>query len=142
MPSPCAAETATGSPMPRRWNSAAYGMSGALSTLFAATTTGSFERRSRSAISSSPGRRPALASTTSIATSASAMAAWACSRIDPAIGSASMKSMPPVSISVKRRPFHSQASSLRSRVTPGRSCTTASREPLSRFTSEDLPTFG
>ena len=25
---------------------------------------------------------------------------------------------------------------------PGRSCTIASREPLSRFTSEDLPTFG
>ena len=38
--------------------------------------------------------------------------------------------------------FHSQAISLRSRVIPARSCTTASREPVSRLTSEDLPTFG
>ena len=50
--------------------------------------------------------------------------------------------MPPVSTSVKRRPFHSQASSLRSRVTPARSCTTASRDSVSRLTSEHLPTFG
>ena len=40
------------------------------------------------------------------------------------------------------RPFHSQSSSLRSRVIPGRSCTIASREPVSRLTSEDLPTLG
>ena len=45
-------------------------------------------------------------------------------------------------MSVKRRPFHSASISLRSRVTPGRSCTTASREPERRLTSEDLPTFG
>ena len=32
--------------------------------------------------------------------------------------------------------------SLRSRVTPASSCTTASRVPESRFTSVDLPTFG
>ena len=68
--------------------------------------------------------------------------ARACSRIEPASGSRSSKSTPPVSISVNRRPFHSQSSSLRSRVTPGRSCTTASREPVRRLTSEDLPTFG
>ena len=52
------------------------------------------------------------------------------------------KSTPPVSISLKVRPFHSQSSSLRSRVTPGRSCTTASRVPVRRLISEDLPTFG
>ena len=51
-------------------------------------------------------------------------------------------STPPVSISRNRFPFHSQTSSLRSRVTPGVSCTTAARVPLSRFTSVDLPTFG
>jgi hypothetical protein len=50
--------------------------------------------------------------------------------------------MPPVSMSVKRRPFHSVAISLRSRVIPARSWTTASREFVSRLTSEDLPTFG
>ena len=50
--------------------------------------------------------------------------------------------MPPVSTSVKLRPFQSQAISLRSRVIPARSCTTASREPLRRLTSELLPTFG
>jgi hypothetical protein len=69
-------------------------------------------------------------------------AACACSRIEPAIGSTSRKSMPPVSISSKRRPFHSQATSLRSRVIPERSWTTAEREPVRRLTSEDLPTFG
>ena len=50
--------------------------------------------------------------------------------------------MPPVSMSVKRRPFHSQAISLRSRVIPARSCTTASRVWVRRLTSELLPTFG
>ena len=65
MPSPCAAETASGSPSPRPWNSAASGTSERESTLLAATTTGRFERRSRSAISASPGRSPARASTTS-----------------------------------------------------------------------------
>ena len=51
-------------------------------------------------------------------------------------------SIPPVSTSVKRRPFHSVTISLRSRVTPGRSCTTAVRDPERRLTSEDLPTLG
>ena len=54
----------------------------------------------------------------------------------------SSRSTPPVSISVSARPFHSVSSSLRSRVTPGVSCTTASRDSVSRLTSEDLPTFG
>ena len=51
-------------------------------------------------------------------------------------------STPPVSISRNRLPFHSHTSSLRSRVTPGVSCTTAARVPVSRLTSVDLPTFG
>ena len=50
--------------------------------------------------------------------------------------------MPPVSISVIWRPFQSVCSSRRSRVTPAVSCTTASRDCVSRLTSEDLPTFG
>ena len=60
-----------------------------------------------SAISSSPGRRPARASTTSIATSASASASRAWSWIETASGSSSSRSTPPVSISVKWRPFQS-----------------------------------
>src|SRR5882672_915862 len=51
-------------------------------------------------------------------------------------------STPPVSIRRKRAPAHSQTSSLRSRVTPGVSCTTAARVPVRRLTSVDLPTFG
>ena len=39
-------------------------------------------------------------------------------------------------------PFQSARSSLRSRVTPGVSCTTAARVWVSRLTSVDLPTFG
>ena len=39
-------------------------------------------------------------------------------------------------------PLHSQTISLRSRVTPGVSCTTAARVPVSRLTSVDLPAFG
>ena len=73
---------------------------------------------------------------------ASASAARAWSWIETASGSSSSRSTPPVSISVKLRPFHSVSSSLRSRVMPGRSCTTASRDCVRRLTSEDLPTFG
>ena len=39
-------------------------------------------------------------------------------------------------------PFQSQRSSLRSRVTPAVSCTTAARLCVSRLTSVDFPTFG
>ena len=141
-PSPWAAETGSGSPMPRRWKSAASDTSARPSHLLAATIAGSGERRNSSASSSSPGRTPARASTTSTATCASASPARACSRIEPASGSRSWKSIPPVSISLNWRPFHSQSSSLRSRVTPGRSCTTASRLPVRRLMSEDLPTLG
>ena len=42
----------------------------------------------------------------------------------------------------ERRPFHSASISLRSRVTPACSWTTASRLPDRRLTSVDLPTFG
>ena len=67
----------------------------------------------------SPGRMPARASTTNSATWASASAARAWSWIETASGSSSSRSTPPVSISVKLRPFQSVESSLRSRVMPG-----------------------
>ena len=113
-----------------------------MSILFAATTTGSAPLRRIWAISSSPGRTPARASTTSRATWASAIASRAWSWMLTASGSSSSRSTPPVSISVSRRPFHSVESSLRSRVMPGRSCTTASRDCVSRLTSDDFPTLG
>ena len=112
------------------------------SILLAATTTGRSPRRRMSAISSSPGRMPALASTTSIATSASESAARAWSWIETASGSSSSRSTPPVSISVKRAPVPVGRELLAIARDPGRSCTTASRDCVRRLTSEDLPTFG
>src|SRR5207247_1663948 len=85
---------------------------------------------------------PIWASTTNSTRSAAATASRACPAIERVIGVGSAMSTPPVSTSRKRLPFHSQTSSLRSRVTPGSSCTTAARLPLRRLTSVDLPTFG
>ena len=82
MPRPWAAETAIGSPRPERDGTRPRAAGRRTeSILFAATSTGSEPRRSRSAISWSPGRRPARASTTSTAASASASAARAWSWI-------------------------------------------------------------
>ena len=117
-------------------------MSRGESILLAASTTGRPPRRSISATSASPARIPARASTTSSATSASESASRTWSRIETASGAVSSRSTPPVSISAKLRPFQSVGSSLRSRVIPDVSCTTASRDCVSRLTSEDLPTFG
>ena len=119
VPRPCAADTGSGSPRPRPWKSWTSTRSAGESILLAATTTGSSPPRRICAISWSPGRRPARASTTSSATWASAIASRAWSWIETASGSSSWRSTPPVSISVSRRPFHSVVSSLRSRVIPG-----------------------
>src|SRR3954468_18804511 len=112
------------------------------STLLAASRTGTSARRSFAASSVSPGRTPVRTSTTSTATSDSASACRACDWTARARSSSSSMSTPPVSTSTKRRPFHSVSISLRSRVTPDCSCTTASRVPVRRLTRVDLPTFG
>ena len=112
------------------------------SILFASSSTGLCARRRIAASSSSPGVIPARASTTNRIRSASAIAARAWSAIERVIGVGSAMSTPPVSISRKRWPFQSATTSLRSRVTPGVSCTTAARDSVSRLTSVDLPTFG
>src|SRR5207249_2126863 len=70
------------------------------------------------------------------------IASRACSTTDCVIGDGSATSTPPVSITTKRLPAHSATSSLRSRVTPGVSCTTAARDSVSRLTRVDLPTLG
>ena len=142
VPSPCEAETARGSPSPRRLSSADSASSPGLSILFATSRTGLSERRSMSAISASPGPRPARASTTSAITSASEIAVFACSCTDRASSSESARSTPPVSIRSNAIPFHSQRRARRSRVTPGSASTTASLPPARRLTSVLFPAFG
>ena len=139
---PCRPEIGIGSPSPSRWNSSANGSWLGSSILFASTSTGLCASRRIWATSSSPGVTPARASTTKSTRSASPIASRACSAIARVSGVGSAMSTPPVSTSTKRLPVHSQTSSLRSRVTPGVSCTTAARVSVSRLTSVDLPTFG
>src|SRR4051812_8974055 len=142
VPCPWRPESGTGSPRPSRWNSSAFASWAGSSILFAIRITGLRERRRMPAISSSPGVMPDCASTTKRTRSASAIAACACSAMPRVIGDGSAMSTPPVSTSRNSRPDHSQISSLRSRVTPGVSCTTAAREPVSRLISVDFPTLG
>ena len=81
------------------------------------------------ASSSSPGVMPGRASTTKRTRSASAIAARAWSAIARVIGDGSAMSTPPVSIEQELACRSTRrASSLRSRVTPGVSWTTAARE--------------
>ena len=91
------------------------------------------------AASSSVG--PTDPSTTSTTTSASSMArsAW---RLTCRASASSVRIHPPVSTTEKARPIHSASSTLRSRVTPGRSSTIASRRPTMRLTRVLLPTLG
>ena len=142
VPWPCSADSGIGSPRPSRWNSSASVSRAGSSILFASRKTCLRAERRISATSSSPGVIPAFASTTKSTRSASATAARAWSAIERVIGERSATSTPPVSISRNSVPAHSQTSSLRSRVTPGVSWTTAARVPVSRLTSVDLPTLG
>ena len=142
MPWPCSAEIGIGSPRPSRWNSSASVSRRGSSILLTSRSTGFFAARRIAAISSSPGVIPLRASTRKSTRSASSIPARACSAIERVIGVSSAMSTPPVSIRRNSLPFHSQISSLRSRVTPGVSWTTAARVPVSRLIRVDLPTFG
>src|SRR5690606_8951987 len=67
------------------------------------------------------------------------------SRLCPAILSSmpsSLPLMPPVSMAMKRRPCTLPSPYLRSRVSPGKSATRASRERVKRLNRVDLPTLG
>jgi hypothetical protein len=75
-------------------------------------------------------------------TSASSMATRACSWTRASMWVPGSSSSPPVSTTVKRRPFHSAVPYTRSRVVPGMSSTIASRCPMRRLKSVDLPTLG
>ena len=82
--------------------------SSGLSSLLATRKIGFLVRRRMRATVSSSSVMPVLASTTKMMASASAQAASACSRMLPAKASSDLPvSMPPVSTSVKSRPFQS-----------------------------------
>ena len=141
LPRPCSAETNFGSPSPKFHNPCASASSFAPSTLFAASTTFFLDLRSKVNRDSSSSRAPTWASITKRTRSLSAIAAS-----DPAVIfweiPSGLTSQPPVSIKIKRRPFHSASYLTRSRVTPGVSSTIASLRPIIRFTRVDFPTFG
>ena len=143
VPRPWVAETGNGSPRPSPCSSAVRWASSARSTLLATTRTGT----SAAAQGRAPARRrrrarPARASATIRTTSASAIPSRAWCWMSRASSSSSARSMPPVSSSSKATPFHSVATRLRSRVTPGWAWVTASRPPASRLTRVLLPTLG
>ena len=142
MPSPCSADTATGSPNPNSNASSTEDRADRPSALFATSSTGRPCRRSHCAKCRSAGVTPVRASTTNTIRSAVAVATPAPSRIRPASDSGAASSSPAVSISRTCRPRSSASASLRSRVTPGVSATSASRRPASRLNSVLLPTFG
>ena len=62
--------------------------------------------------------------------------------MSPARSDSSEVSKPPVSMSLSAWPVHSVSTTLRSRVTPGVSWTTATRVPVRRLISVDLPALG
>ena len=141
VPRPCRALIEAGSPRPNDSSSQLAASCTRSSTLLATTITVSERPRSRAATLASSSVTPTVASTTNRTASAAAMAASLCrdtlsSRESPPT------SQPPVSTSVNGRPCQAAATSLRSRVTPGRSSTIASRRPMIRFRSVDLPTLG
>ncbi len=141
-PSPCSALNGTGSPKPSAKDSYTPAFPADPSALFAISTTGVVELRSQRAISSSSGVIPARESMTKIATSAMSTAACVCWRMRPGKVAASSSSNPAVSTIRKSRPSRLASPSRRSRVTPGRSSTSAMRLPTSRLNSVDLPTLG
>ena len=113
------------------------------SILLAATSTGSGPRRSRSAISWSPGPQ-AGARVDDEHRDVGVGERRARLLLDRARELVAVVEVDAAGVDQRERaavPLAS-ASSLRSRVTPGSSCTTASRDSVRRLTSEDLPTFG
>src|SRR5213079_799890 len=85
---------------------------------------------------------PSSTSTRNSTTSLAATAASTWVRMARLSWSCAPGTIPPVSTSQNRRPFHSAAPKCRSRVTPGLASTIASRPPMSRLNSVDLPTLG
>src|SRR5258708_7065097 len=112
------------------------------SLLLATRTTGLLARRAKSANARSFGVRPARASITNIRASASPIAPSVCSCIRAVSEPLAASSRPAVSMMVNSRSPRRASPSLRSRVTPGSSSTSASFCPTSRLNSVDFPTLG
>src|SRR5262245_9290056 len=141
VPRPWSALTGYGSPRPRPSSSQTMPSRLTSSTLLATSSAGLPNRRSSSATLLSSPVTPVVTSTTRSTTSASAMARSAC-WLTLASRSLPPTIHPPVSTSRNGRPSQSASTSLRSRVTPGRSSTMAARRPTIRLSSVDLPTLG
>lgn len=138
---PCKALTACGSPRPSARNSHRSFSRRSLSALLATRMTGALRRRSQLATDSSSWVSPTEASTTNSTTSACLTAAstW---RLTFSSSSLPPGSHPPVSTSMNGTPSHSASTSLRSRVTPGRSSTMATCPPTMRLNRVLFPTLG
>ncbi len=142
MPSPCSAERGVGSPSPSENPSSAPASPILPSALLAMRITGLPARRTRSAKYLSSGVTPTLASKTNSTASAERIAFSVWARIRPSSVAVSPASRPAVSMMVNRKSASRAEPSRRSRVTPGRSSTSASFLPVRRLNSVDLPTFG
>ena len=142
MPSPCSAESATGSPSPSSQASISPASAARPSALLATRITRAARLRSSSVSVRSTGVTPARASIMNRQTSAASIARSVSARIRPGRLASVASSRPAVSIAVKRSGPSRPAPSRRSRVTPGWSSTSASRRPTRRLKSVDLPTFG
>ena len=140
-PRPCRALTGIGSPRPSDMSSHIDDSCTRSSTLLAIRITGLSVPRRRVATWASASVTPTVVSTTNSTTSASAMARslW---RLTFSSRESPSAIQPPVSTRVNSRPCQLASTSLRSRVTPGRSSTIASRRPRILFISVDLPTLG
>ena len=111
------------------------------STLLATTCTVFCCLRKYSAMPRSAAVNPARASTKKITTSASSTANRDWFAISASIP-ASSPVIPPVSMTINWRSSNLAVPYLRSRVRPGKSATSASREFVKRLNNVDLPTFG
>jgi hypothetical protein len=105
VPRPCNPLTGCGSPSPSVHSAAVSATALSSSTLVAASTTGVGERRNTRATASSVSVAPTVASTTSKIASAVRMASSACA-VTAACRPRASGCQPPVSTTVKRRPFH------------------------------------
>ncbi len=142
IPSPCSAEIATASPKPSLKASSAPTSPALPSALLATSTTGLPRLRSTSPNTSSNGVTPSRASNTNSAMSASSSASSVWRRMRASRLSPSSSSNPAVSISSRSMSPSRPVPKRRSRVTPGRSSTSASLRPASRLNRVDLPTLG
>ena len=140
-PSPCAAESATGTPRPREWKSAVASTGSMPSVLLTASMTCLPRRRRPSAMPRSMVLMPARPSVRKIMASASAMACWVCTDITARRASVSCV-IPPVSTTIYGRSPTRPLPYWRSRVRPGSSATRASRLRVNALNSVDLPTLG